>query len=92
MVLAILGPIEPNEVRWMCERVRYLLQVGGTGQVVCDVSALTRPDAETIDVLARMQLTARRLGGRLTLRGACGELRDLLMLSGLTDVLPCLDR
>ena len=72
----------------MCERVRFLLQKG-SGRLTCDVGAVTRPDAGTVDALARMQLTARRQGGRLELRRACGELRDLLELAGLTDVLPC---
>ena len=73
----------------MCERVRFLLQASDSDHVICDVGALLHPDAGTIEALARMQLTARRLGGRVKLRRACGELRDLLTLSGLSDVLPC---
>jgi hypothetical protein len=75
----------------MCERVRFMLDTAATGRVVCDVGAVTSPDAGTVEALARMQLTARRLGGRLMLRNACGELRDLLRVSGLSDVLPCDD-
>ena len=73
----------------MCERVRFLLQASHSDHVICDVGAVANPDAGTVEALARMQLTARRLGGRLMLRNACGELRDLLTLSGLRDVLPC---
>jgi anti-anti-sigma regulatory factor len=73
----------------MCERLRFLLGASGTNLVVCDVAAVASPDAGTVEALARMQLTARRLGGRMVLRNACGELRDLLLLSGLSDVLPC---
>ena len=73
----------------MCERVRFLVQASDSDHVICDVGAILHPDAGTIEALARMQLTARRTGGRLELRGACGHLRDLLTLSGLTDVLPC---
>jgi anti-anti-sigma regulatory factor len=54
--------------------------------VVVDVSALTRPDLATIDVLARLTLAARRAGTRLQLRDACGPLRDLVALSGLGNV------
>jgi len=86
-VFALHGPLAPKDVRWMCERVRFLLE--STDHVICDVGALTDPDAGTVDALARMQLTARRLGGTLRIRRACGELRDLLTLSGLSDVLPC---
>lgn len=73
----------------MCERVRFLLRTSGSGHVTCDLGAVTRPDAGTVEALARMQLAALRLGGRLELRNACGELRELLELAGLTDVLPC---
>ena len=73
----------------MCERVRFLLQASDSDDLICDVGAVPNPDAGTIEALARMQLTARRLGGRVKLRRACGDLRDLLTLSGLTDVLPC---
>ncbi len=73
----------------MCERVRFLLQASDTDHVICDVSAVMSPDAGTVEALARMQLTARRLGGRMQVRGACGELKDLVTMSGLSDVLPC---
>jgi ABC-type transporter Mla MlaB component len=89
IVFALDAPIAPEDVRWMCERVRYLVEA--TDDVVCDVSAVTEPDAGTVEALARMQLIAKRLGGAMKLRGACGELRDLLRLAGLTDVLPCGD-
>lgn len=88
LVFALDGPIAPRDVRWMCERVRFMLDAG-TDRVVCDVTAVSEPDAGTVEALARMQLTARRHGGRLILRNACGKLRDLLGLSGLSDVLPC---
>jgi hypothetical protein len=41
-----------------------------------------------IDVLARMQLTARRLGRSIRLRHACPEVQELLRLAGLADVMP----
>jgi anti-anti-sigma regulatory factor len=88
-VVALHGSVSAQEVAWMGERIRFLLQSGRTDSVVCDVSALDEPDAAAVDGLARMQLAARRAGGRVILRGACGELRDLLELAGLTDVLPC---
>ena len=46
-------------------------------------AALDRPDAVTIDALARLQLTARRLGCRLRLRHASPELRELVAFMGL---------
>jgi ABC-type transporter Mla MlaB component len=89
IVFALQGPIAREDVRWMCERVRFLLQGSDGDDVICDVGAVVDPDAGTVEALARMQLTARRLGRRLILRRACGELKDLLALSGLRDVLPC---
>jgi hypothetical protein len=54
--------------------------------IVCDVGTLA-PDAATVDVLARLQLAARRLGREVRLRNASGELRDLIAFVGLRDVL-----
>jgi hypothetical protein len=55
-------------------------------QIVCDVEALS-PDGGTIEMLARLQLEARRCGVELRLRNVSLELRELLDLSGLCDVL-----
>jgi hypothetical protein len=54
--------------------------------IVCDAGAFP-PDVATIDSLARLQLTARRLGLELRLRHASSELQDLLAFAGLRDVL-----
>ncbi len=58
-----------------------------TGAVVCDLSGLTGADIGTIDVLAQLRLATRLRGGRLELRGVCPQLKELLVLSGLDDVL-----
>lgn len=62
-------------------------QDDAAGTVVCDVSHLTHPDAGTIDALARLQLAARRCGCRVRLRNANLELRRLIALAGLDEVL-----
>ncbi|MEX0755781.1 MAG: STAS domain-containing protein [Actinomycetota bacterium] len=72
----------------LCERLRLLLE-DAPGPIVCDVGALVDPDAVTVDALARLQLTAARLGRSIRFRDVCGELRDLTELMGLRDVLPC---
>jgi hypothetical protein len=54
--------------------------------IVLDVNAVP-PDALTVDMLARLQLTARRLGTRLELRDASAELLELIAFAGLSDVL-----
>lgn len=55
---------------------------------MCDVSALTDPDAVAVEALARLQLTARRLGRRILILGAGPALEGLLELTGLREVLP----
>ena len=54
--------------------------------VICDVTALTEPDLETVDAIARLELTARRQGARLLLVHAREDLCRLLALAGLRDV------
>ena len=54
--------------------------------IVCDVSALV-PDAGSVDALARLELHARRYGYELRFAEVSAELRELLGLFGLADVL-----
>src|SRR4249919_608492 len=86
-VLVMSGPVARDAIPAMCDRARRLLQGCDAGPVACDVGAIAEPDATTIDALARLQLTARRLGRRVELRSACEELEDLLTLTGLLGVL-----
>jgi ABC-type transporter Mla MlaB component len=81
------GPIARDEIRSVCERARALLERCEADTVVCQVGALD-PDAVTIDVLARVQLTARRQGRRIELEGVSSELLELLVFAGLVEVLP----
>ena len=60
--------------------------------IVCDVSALTHPDVGTLDALAWLALTCRRLGRPVRLRQPPTRLWELLELAGLCDVLPIDDR
>jgi ABC-type transporter Mla MlaB component len=82
------GPIARADVPGLCRRVGPLLEGCDAALVVCDVSACVDPDAVMVDALARLQLTARRLGRQIRLRHAPGELQELLALVGLCDVLP----
>jgi ABC-type transporter Mla MlaB component len=88
IVMVIDGPTACTDVGGLCESIRQQALRSGAEVVLCDVGALVDPDLGTVDALARLQLTARRLGCRIRLRGACGELRELLALSGLDDVVP----
>ncbi|MFJ9032248.1 STAS domain-containing protein [Streptomyces sp. NPDC102274] len=91
IVLVIAGHLTPAEVPRFCEelyeRLRGELAARpdylGAGEVICEVDGLVRPNLAAVEVLARLQLDARRLGCRLRLRGADRELRLLLDLVGL---------
>jgi hypothetical protein len=55
--------------------------------IACDVGDLAA-DTATIDALARLQLTAKRVGLELHLRRASRELQNQLTFFGLTEALP----
>ena len=57
--------------------------------LVCDVGALTDADEATLDALAGLQLAARRCGASMRFVNANRQLRDLLELVGMADVLLC---
>ncbi len=59
--------------------------------IVCDVRQIVAPDASALEALARLQLTAHRLGVTIQLQNACPVLVDLIALAGLTDVLVVAD-
>jgi len=88
VVVELRGSIAGAAIPSLCERVRALLSACDRDVVICDVAGLAEPDAATVDALARLQLTAKRLGHALRLRGASSELRDLIDLAGLGAVLP----
>lgn len=54
-----------------------------------DARGLRRPDIGTVDALARAALSARRRGRSLVVAHAPAELRRLLDLAGLKDVIAC---
>jgi STAS domain-containing protein len=87
-VLVLGGRMGRGEIPALCDRARALLETCAAGPVECDVSALD-PDAVAVDALARLQLTALRLGRRIRLRDAPAELKGLLGQLGLDEVLPC---
>lgn len=77
------GPVAKDEVPRLCDDVRARLETTGSGVVVCDVAGLGPPGLGTVDLLARLELAARRAGGRIRLRNPSPALRALLDLVGL---------
>jgi hypothetical protein len=55
--------------------------------LVCDLSALGKADLETIDLLARLQLAARRHGRTIRFLHASPALQGLIVFAGLDAVL-----
>ncbi|MFE5332898.1 STAS domain-containing protein [Embleya sp. NPDC056575] len=86
--LIVYAPLTRADVPGLCARLVELLHRERADPFPCDVSALVRPDLAVIEALARLQLTARGLGRCIRLRGASGELRDLLTLTGLDEIVP----
>ncbi|MGQ4413781.1 STAS domain-containing protein [Streptomyces sp. SAS_269] len=82
-VLVLPGPVTRAEVAGLCADVRALLAGGGAAVVVCDVAGLGPPGLQTVDLLARLELAARRAGGRIRLRDPDPALHALLDLVGL---------
>lgn len=87
-VLVIGGPIDPADIPALCQRAEALLEGSDADLVFCDVGAVEDPDAAAVDALARLQLTAKRLGREVRLFHAGSELQELLALMGLDDVVP----
>ncbi|MDN5381746.1 MULTISPECIES: STAS domain-containing protein [Streptomyces] len=82
-VLVLAGPVAQDEAAGLCGKVRALLEDTRAGVVVCDVGGLGPPGLGTVDLLARLQLAARRAGGRIRLRAPDPALSGLLDLVGL---------
>jgi ABC-type transporter Mla MlaB component len=85
----VLGPvITRGDIAGLCDQLLVLLHDSDSTVVICDVAAVTAPDAVTVEALARLQLTALRHGRQIRLHRAPTHLWDLLVLTGLRDVVP----
>ncbi|MEU7422700.1 MULTISPECIES: STAS domain-containing protein [unclassified Streptomyces] len=82
-VLVLPGPVGRDQVPGLCAEVRTLLESGRGRVVVCDVGGLGPPGLAVVELLARLELTARRTGGRIRLRDPAPALHALLDLVGL---------
>lgn len=88
VVVAVGGRIRPGDVPLLCARLREVLDDPAVEGVVCDVGGLRRPDVVALEALARLQLAARRRGRRVALRNVGADLRALLAVTGLADLVP----
>ncbi|MFJ2606508.1 STAS domain-containing protein [Streptomyces sp. NPDC091279] len=83
VVVAPPGPVTRDEVRGLCDDVRAGLAAGRNGVVVVDVAGIGPPGLAAVELLARLQLAARRADGRIRLRDPAPALRAVLDLVGL---------
>jgi hypothetical protein len=74
------------------EGVPYLADPDAAHLLAIDVSDIDEVDLRTVDALARVALTCRRMGGQVLLVEAAADLVSLLAFSGLADVIRCLPR
>ena len=86
--LGASGPLERADIPELCERAQGMLAGQPADRLVCDVGAIIEPDAVTVDALARLQLTALRLGREMQLSQASPKLEELLSFMGLGGVVP----
>ncbi|MFB6561251.1 STAS domain-containing protein [Streptomyces sp. NPDC056400] len=84
LVLPGPGPADPQDTALLCARLARLYEDGARA-VECDARAVTAPGLGTVEVLARLRLTAR--GRPLRVTGAAPALRALLDLVGLVELL-----
>src|ERR1700759_4289146 len=68
-------------------RTVIVLVCGGVVVTSWPLSDAGRVDMGLVDGLARLQVTARRLGGRIQLQQVDPQLAGLLSLSGLAEIL-----
>lgn len=91
VVVVVDGPLSRPGIAGLCAGVRRLLATGNVDTITCDVGAAVEPDLMAIEALARLQLTARRMGGSIRVRHPSGKLQELLEVVGLCSVVPLCD-
>ncbi|MET7918655.1 STAS domain-containing protein [Streptomyces avermitilis] len=82
-VLVLPAAVSRDDVARLCADVRVLLGSTDAGVVVCDAAGFGPPGLAAVDALARLELAARRTGGRIRVRAPAPALRALLDLVGL---------
>ncbi len=88
VTVQICPPVTREDAARLHEQLRLVLSDAADTAVICDVGTITDPDMVTVEVLARMQVSAKDLGFSLQIRHAGAMLLELLELTGLRDYLP----
>ena len=82
---------DASTVAVLCQGLAVRLAMAGADRVRCEVGPSQAVDVGTVDALARVVLTAKRSGAMVSVRGAAVDLRGLLALVGLAEVVACED-
>ena len=85
--MTFCGGLRQNDVRRPDGEAIVVLALGGTDLGQWPLPGSTRPDLAVVDTLARLALTARRLGAAVRLRNAGPELLGLVEFVGLDDLI-----
>jgi STAS domain-containing protein len=86
VVLILSGMVGPADVASLCAEVADLLDGRSTQLILCDVGALAGPALAAVEALARLKLTVGRLGHRIRFCRVPREVLELLVLTGLDEV------
>jgi hypothetical protein len=92
ILVSVPSPVARSGIPELCARLRFALETNPASLVICDATGIDEPDVPTVEALARLQLTAMRLGCGFLLRDPRVELTDLLDLTGLAGVIRAEDR
>ncbi|MDQ1679926.1 MAG: hypothetical protein QOI42_785 [Frankiaceae bacterium] len=89
--LSVSEPVDADTMAELCGKVGALLDTGDKRIVIiCDAGAPVAPTLAIVDGLARLQLAALHAGGEIRVCAMRPDLRALLALTGLGDIiLPC---
>lgn len=82
----VTAPVTADVIADLCARVPQLLSAGASEVVLCDARGPVPADLSTVNAIARLQLAARRLGGEVLVCAQRADLRSLLALAGLGDI------
>ncbi|SDS25736.1 STAS domain-containing protein [Actinoplanes derwentensis] len=86
-VFVVGATIRRTDIPALCAALAALLrECPGDGEVTCDVSRAPAA-VVTVEALARLRLTARRHGHRMSIHHAGPALRELIILLGLDGTL-----
>ena len=86
-MLTLLGVIDDARTASLCDTLRACIEHEGNEVVTCDARRAVACFG-LVGALARLQLIAREHGNTIRITGVQRELRLLIDLAGLADVLP----